>query len=97
GGRGGLHRERAQRVGATGSAADGAVGVTVGDAIVVDGARIDTKAGSYRSCFCCGGVQSFASCLCRGRDAEISAGAMAASVPSAGMGLYQTDFAFFPV
>jgi hypothetical protein len=42
-------------------------------------------------------VQSFASCLCRGRDAEISAGAMAASVPSAGMRLYQTDFAFLPV
>jgi hypothetical protein len=38
------------------------------------GPRIDTKAGSYRSCFCCGGVQSFASCLCRGRDAEISRG-----------------------
>jgi hypothetical protein len=42
-------------------------------------------------------VQSFASCLWRGEDAEISAGVMAASVPSAGMILYQTDFAFLPV
>jgi hypothetical protein len=29
--------------------------------------------------------------------AEISAGAMAANVPSAGITLYQTDFAFLPV
>jgi hypothetical protein len=36
-------------------------------------------------------------CLWRGRDAEISAGVMAASVPSAGMILHQTDFAFLPV
>jgi hypothetical protein len=32
-----------------------------------------------------------------GKDAEISAGVMAASVPSAGMILHQTDFAFLPV
>ena len=49
------------------------------------------------TCLCCRRVQSFASCLCRGRDAEISAGVMAASVPSAGMVLHQTDFAFLPV
>jgi hypothetical protein len=30
-------------------------------------------------------------------EAEISAGAMAANVPSAGMTLYQTDLAFLPV
>jgi hypothetical protein len=46
--------------------------------------------------FCCDVCNLFSAASDAGRNAEISAGAMAAAAPSAGMTLYQTD-AFLPV
>jgi hypothetical protein len=53
--------------------------------------------GDYTCFFCCDVCNLFSAASDAGRNAEISAGAMAAAVPSAGMPLYQTDFAFLPV
>ena len=53
---------------------------------------------SRYTCLCCGGVQSFVELpLTRDKDAEISAGAMAATCRRQALPLYQTDFAFLPV
>jgi hypothetical protein len=51
------------------------------------------------TCFCLwpDAILSQAVVILTREDAEISAGAMVADVPSAGMTLYQTDFAFLPV